>query len=559
MPTPSQAIANLAALKSAGKIVPATPRPALDLPAIPQNEPQPANHFRGPLADSDWTAPDAQRQWYSPNIPQSRITPPPVAQSAQNGAAIASVAAPLIAAAVAAAPTSGTGTITSINATVPSFLTVSGVPITSGAGTIALASANASAGTYLGGPSATLGSLEALNQNYITTGGGGSGALSLTATPSSATSWGLYVATGTTNPATPSGWTAQVGGSTFTNSFTGTSAVSISQAVGANATEVGVLALFNGAFPTIVQSASAGWTFNPSQTLAFGSGNTAGNTLLIVVNAINPVLGPYSITASDSQGNQYTTLSNLSANGSVWGASILVLIAPNCAGGANTVTFNITGPQSGGTAGEAAIFELGPLGVAVSALFIHPILSSDVPPINLGSVGNGGVNGILKPRNGGTGQSTLAANGVVIGQGTGGVTGTATGTAGQFLTSNGTGVDPSFQSLVVSSTALTGQTGSIGATNILAATNTGTLYQINYYFNVTSAGTGGTATLTFTWNDGAAQTFTTAAITLGTLGSYVSGTLIIKPTTGAPQYSTTVTTPLGSPQYSLDIRPVPLG
>lgn len=46
---------------------------------------------------------------------------------------------------------------------------------------------------------------------------------------------------------------------------------------------------------------------------------------------------------------------------------------------------------------------------------------------------------------GGTGASTLADAGVVIGNGTGAVQVTGPGTAGQVLTSNGTGVDPTFQ------------------------------------------------------------------------------------------------------------------
>lgn len=46
---------------------------------------------------------------------------------------------------------------------------------------------------------------------------------------------------------------------------------------------------------------------------------------------------------------------------------------------------------------------------------------------------------------GGTGAVTLGANGVVIGQGTGAVSVTGAGTAGQALISNGAGVDPSFQ------------------------------------------------------------------------------------------------------------------
>jgi hypothetical protein len=47
---------------------------------------------------------------------------------------------------------------------------------------------------------------------------------------------------------------------------------------------------------------------------------------------------------------------------------------------------------------------------------------------------------------GGTGVATLPIHGVLIGQGTSPVTVTGTGTAGQVLTSNGAGADPTFQS-----------------------------------------------------------------------------------------------------------------
>lgn len=41
--------------------------------------------------------------------------------------------------------------------------------------------------------------------------------------------------------------------------------------------------------------------------------------------------------------------------------------------------------------------------------------------------------------------ATYTAHGVLVGEGTGSIVATAVGTAGQYLTSNGTGVDPSFQ------------------------------------------------------------------------------------------------------------------
>jgi len=68
---------------------------------------------------------------------------------------------------------------------------------------------------------------------------------------------------------------------------------------------------------------------------------------------------------------------------------------------------------------------------------------------------------------GGTGASTLSANGVLLGQGTSAITATATGTAGQLLTSNGAGSDPTFQDAPSSGV----WTQITAATNITAVAN----------------------------------------------------------------------------------------
>src|SRR5882724_5827546 len=69
----------------------------------------------------------------------------------------------------------------------------------------------------------------------------------------------------------------------------------------------------------------------------------------------------------------------------------------------------------------------------------------------------------LSPAAGGTGNSNLALNGVLIGQGLDAVVVTAPGTAGQVLTSNGAGAPPSMQpagtGTVTSITASIGLTG----------------------------------------------------------------------------------------------------
>lgn len=66
------------------------------------------------------------------------------------------------------------------------------------------------------------------------------------------------------------------------------------------------------------------------------------------------------------------------------------------------------------------------------------------------------VSGTLPVGNGGTGQVTLTVHGVVIGNAAAGVNVTAAGAAGQVLTSNGPGADPTFQAPAAGLTA--GQT-----------------------------------------------------------------------------------------------------
>ena len=61
---------------------------------------------------------------------------------------------------------------------------------------------------------------------------------------------------------------------------------------------------------------------------------------------------------------------------------------------------------------------------------------------------------------GGSGTTTLGANGVLVGEGTGAMHATAVGTSGQFLQSNGAGLDPTFASV-----SLSGITGTLAVAN----------------------------------------------------------------------------------------------
>jgi len=112
----------------------------------------------------------------------------------------------------------------------------------------------------------------------------------------------------------------------------------------------------------------------------------------------------------------------------------------------------------------------------------------------------------------------------------------------------------------IKATNLTAQTGSIGTTTFFTASATG-VYRISYSLDTTTAGSAGTVLLTLGWNNGAAQTVATATIVLSVLGATTCvspatcGPMLINVTAGQNvTYATTVTAPVGSPEYSLRIR-----
>jgi len=110
---------------------------------------------------------------------------------------------------------------------------------------------------------------------------------------------------------------------------------------------------------------------------------------------------------------------------------------------------------------------------------------------------------LLVPK-GGTGGSTFTDGGVIIGNGTGNLQVTSAGTSGQVLTSNGAGVDPTFQipiGLVVNPTVVV----NFGDLSAAALTTTINLYlpTRGAYYSINNASIylvtpgSGTATLDF--------------------------------------------------------------
>lgn len=95
---------------------------------------------------------------------------------------------------------------------------------------------------------------------------------------------------------------------------------------------------------------------------------------------------------------------------------------------------------------------------------------------------------VIDVPHGGTGVATLFAHGLLVGNGTGVVQVTSPGTAGQVLTSNGAGADPTMQNLAV--TVVQGGTGVSTLTNHGVVIGQGTAA-----VHITAAGTAGQALL----------------------------------------------------------------
>src|SRR5258708_2352710 len=160
--------------------VPAPP-PPVGPPARPSYPPAPNPLLRTPLPPTQQLQPDTLRQFYKSGTPQTRIVPLPPTANATINASAKGIANTVAAAVVASAPSKVTLNVPSIFTPLTQTVTLPG-PLS-----FALAAENP--GTVLAAPVASLSSLEAVNN----VAGETTNSFSNTATPTSATSWGLFV------------------------------------------------------------------------------------------------------------------------------------------------------------------------------------------------------------------------------------------------------------------------------------------------------------------------------------------------------------------------------
>jgi len=287
------------------------------------------------------------------------------------------------------------------------------------------------------------------------------------------------------------------------------------------------MALFTGPAPSVIQSQRTGvGPFPGPASLAFTSGNTGGNTLVV---AFSVYLGagstdPIAITVSDTNKNQYQQIINHAQTlyiGSGFNRNFLnaVFVVAGCANGSNTVNFSV----DAGTAtisGTLVIAEFGPLPTGAGIPSFKPFSGAQIPPTNLAIEGQGGVGNILPVTHGGTGVSTSTGTGSTVLSASPTFTGTATLAAealtGKITKYNNINTVANGVPAEYATVDLTGQTAAIATTTLYAISAIGAgQYRLSWNAKVTTvagvSSTLGPLTITYTDPDGVVQTITAAA------------------------------------------------
>jgi hypothetical protein len=249
-----------------------------------------------------------------------------------------------------------------------------------------------------------------------------------------------------------------------------------------------------------------------------GGALTSGNFNIGIGNSaltsLSSLTGVNNIAIGNSAGSliSATGANNIYINNTGSAESNTIRIGTQGSGGGQqnaTYIAGITGVSVGSVATVATVASTGQLGEAAITAGTG---------ITVGTAANTITVGLTAPvsvANGGTGDTTLLANAVLLGNGTGAIATTAVGTTGQVLTGV-TGSAPTFQTPAASSISITGNTGTVTGAAFTITTGAANAQG-------TALFTGSGSTLT--------QTFTTAAgnntgIGLSALDSLTTGTAI---------------------------------
>ncbi|MGB8467667.1 MAG: tail fiber domain-containing protein [Candidatus Babeliales bacterium] len=233
---------------------------------------------------------------------------------------------------------------------------------------------------------------------------------------------------------------------------------------------------------------------NSSITLTNGTGIsiTGGSPLSLGGSATITLSTPVSIAHG---GTNATAMTN--TNGVVYYDG--TVLNTTAAGASNTVLLGngTSAAPSFGTVPNAALTNS-----SITLTNGTGISITGGSPLSLGGSATIALSTPVTVANGGTGAGTFTVNGVLLGNGTSAITATAVGTAGQLLTSNGTGNAPTFQAAPASSITITTDSGSVSGNSLTLTAPLGSGNVAGSGSSVQFTGSGTTITLAMTDGNG---------------------------------------------------------
>lgn len=187
---------------------------------------------------------------------------------------------------------------------------------------------------------------------------------------------------------------------------------------------------------TPAQLAAVEATANEAETNAQTAITDAESATALAQQAIDEAGGltlPDLLAIAGLDGTEGGTVTSVSLSAPLGGGTVTT------SGTLGTASFTAHGVLVGEGSGAIVATAAG-----AANTFLAGVAGAD-PAFRDVNLASADVAGTLPVANGGTGEATLSAHGVVIGNGTSGVNVTGAGTAGQALTSNGASADPTFQ------------------------------------------------------------------------------------------------------------------
>ncbi len=198
-----------------------------------------------------------------------------------------------------------------------------------------------------------------------------------------------------------------------------------------------------------------------------------------------PIAGDVTLTA-----NGTVTLATVNSNVGTFGSSTAI----------PSVTFN-----GKGLATAASTFPVvAPAGTLTGTTVGSTVVTSSLTTVGTLTGGGTGagftlalgtstLSGVVPVVNGGSGVATLSAHGLLVGEGTGNVAVINTGTAGQLVIDQGSGVDPAFKVMVGDMTLTANGTATLAAVNSNVGAFTAANITVNAKGLITAAASGGNA------------------------------------------------------------------